>query len=77
MNNEPEPEEFDGDCTIPPDQPVPADQLAQYSPDRDYHAEREIADYVEETVHDETVQHVEEELSIPVDRLVSGDLRSS
>ncbi|OBJ46846.1 hypothetical protein A5630_10925 [Mycolicibacterium mucogenicum] len=58
-SNEPEPDGLDSDCTVPPDQPVPADQLAQYSPDRDYHAEREIADYVEATVHDETVQHVE------------------
>ena len=46
---------------LPPDQPLPADQLGRYSPERDYNAEREIADYVETQAHhdDETVQHAE------------------
>lgn len=51
----------ENDCTLPPDQPLPADQLGRYSPERDYHAERDIAEYVEAQAHhdDETVQHAE------------------
>ena len=43
------------------DQPLPADQLGQYSPERDYNAERNIADYVQAQGHhdDESVQHAE------------------
>ena len=61
MSNEREPEAVEGDCTLPPDQPLPADQLGRYSPERDYHAERDIADYIETQAHheDETVQHAE------------------
>jgi hypothetical protein len=58
MSDEPA-EAVEGDCTLPPDHPVPADQLGRYSPERDYGAEREIADYVERQAHDETVQNVE------------------
>lgn len=47
------------DCTLPPDHPVPADQLGRYSPERDYDAEKDIADYVGSQARDETVQHVE------------------
>lgn len=43
----------------PPDHPVPADQLGRYSPERDYDAEKLIADYVEGQARDETVRHVE------------------
>jgi hypothetical protein len=49
----------DDDCTVPPDHPVPAEQLGRYSPERDYDAEKDIAGYVESQAHDETVQHVE------------------
>lgn len=61
MSRENEHEAVDGDCTLPPDQPLPADQLGQYSPERDYNAERNIADYVEAQGHhdDEAVQHAE------------------
>ena len=48
-----------GDCVSPPDHPIPADHLGRYSPERDYDAERNIADYVESQAGDETVQHVE------------------
>ncbi|RAS29764.1 gamma-glutamylcyclotransferase [Paraburkholderia bryophila] len=47
------------DCTLPPDHPLPADQLGRYSPERDYYAEKDIADYVESQARDETVQNVE------------------
>lgn len=61
MSDERGAEAVEGDCTLPPDQPLPADQLGRYSPERDYNAEREIADYVETQAHhdDETVQHAE------------------
>lgn len=48
----------DGDCVLPPP-PIPAGQLPRYSFERDPDAEREIAEYVESQVHDETVQHAE------------------
>lgn len=47
------------DCTLPPDHPLPADQLGRYSPERDYLAERDIEDYVHGQARDETVQNVE------------------
>ncbi|UEP47394.1 hypothetical protein LMA00_12135 [Burkholderia ambifaria] len=47
------------DCTLPSDHPLPADQLGRYSPERDYYAEKDIADYVEGQARDETVQNVE------------------
>jgi hypothetical protein len=50
---------LDSDCTFPPDHPLPPDQLGRYSPDRDYYAEKDIADYVMSQAHDETVQNVE------------------
>jgi hypothetical protein len=59
MSDERAAEGVEGDCTLPPDEPVPADQLGRYSPERDYDAEKEIADYVESEADDETVQHVE------------------
>ena len=59
MSDERGTEAVEGDCTVPPDHPVPADQLGRYSPKRDYNAERDIADYVEGQARDETVQHVE------------------
>jgi hypothetical protein len=59
MSSKPEPNEVQGECTLPPDHPVPADQLDRYSPERDYDAEKDIADYVEGQARDETVQHVE------------------
>lgn len=48
-----------GDCTFPPDQTLPADQLGRYSPERDYFVETDIADYVHSQAHDETVHNVE------------------
>ncbi|WP_210419664.1 hypothetical protein ACRDU6_13030 [Mycolicibacterium sp. ELW1] len=54
-------EELDDECTLPPDPPLPADQLGRYSPERDYYSETQIAEYVEAEAHhdDETVQHAE------------------
>jgi hypothetical protein len=40
-------------CTLPPD------QLGRYSPERDYYAEKDIADYVLSQARDEEVQNVE------------------
>lgn len=48
------------DCIVPPDHPVPADQLGRHSPERDFNAEQDIADYVEGQARDESVQHVEQ-----------------
>lgn len=59
MSEAPGSEAADGDCTLPPDHPVPADQLGRYSPQRDYNAENQIAEYVEAEAPDETVEHVE------------------
>jgi hypothetical protein len=53
------PEAVEGDCTEPGIHPVPPDQLGRYSPERDYEAEKSIADYVQRQAPDETVQHVE------------------
>jgi hypothetical protein len=47
------------DCTLPPDHPLPADQLGRYSPERDFYAEKDIADYVMTQARDEMVQNVE------------------
>jgi hypothetical protein len=47
------------ECTLPPDHPLPPDQLGRYSPERDYFAEKDIADYVLSQARDETVQNVE------------------
>lgn len=46
------------DC-VDPSHPVPAEELAQYSVERDPHSERDIADYVEGQAPDESVQYVE------------------
>lgn len=50
---------LEGECVLPPDHPIPADELGRYSPERDSHAERDIAEYVESQARDESVQHVE------------------
>jgi hypothetical protein len=50
--------ESDG-CTLPPDHPLPPDQLGRYSPVRDFYAETDIAEYVMGQARDETVQNVE------------------
>lgn len=47
------------DCTMPPDNPLPPDELGRYSVERDYGAEKNIADYVEGQARDETVLNVE------------------
>ncbi|GLS33497.1 hypothetical protein SAMN04488498_12564 [Mesorhizobium albiziae] len=44
---------------MPPDHPLPPDKLGRYSPERDFYAEKDIADYVEGQARDETVQNVE------------------
>ena len=54
-----EPEKPDDDCVLPSDHPLPADLLGRYSPERDYYAEKDIADYVLSQAHDETVRNVE------------------
>lgn len=48
-----------GDCVPPPDHPLPARVLSQYSVDPDPHSENDIANYVHGQARDETVQHVE------------------
>jgi hypothetical protein len=50
---------LDSDCTLPPDHPLPPDQLGRYSPARDFYAEKDIAEYVLSQARDETVQNVE------------------
>jgi hypothetical protein len=50
--------ESDG-CILPPDHPLPPDQLGRYSPVRDFYAEKDIADYVMSQARDEIVQNVE------------------
>ncbi len=47
-----------GGCIVP-SHPVPALALERYSPVRDPHSERDIANYVELEAPDETVQNVE------------------
>lgn len=47
------------DCTLPPDHPLPADQLGRYSPVRDFYAEQDIANYILGQASDEDVQNVE------------------
>jgi len=60
MSDTPEHNKLDSDCTLPPDHPLPADQLGRYSPERDFYAEKEIAEYVEGQARgEETVQNVE------------------
>jgi len=60
MIDKPEHNKLDSDCTLPPDHPLPADQLGRYSPERDFYAEKEIAEYVEGQARgEETVQNVE------------------
>lgn len=38
---------------------IPPEELGRYSVERDFHSERDIANYVEGQANDETVQHVE------------------
>ncbi|QND51676.1 gamma-glutamylcyclotransferase [Phyllobacterium sp. 628] len=60
MSGKEEHNKLDSDCTFPPDHPLPADQLGRYSAERDFHAERDIADYVEGQARgEETVLNVE------------------
>lgn len=47
------------ECVFPPDHPLPADELGRYSPERDFGAEKDIADYVRTQARDETVLNVE------------------
>jgi hypothetical protein len=48
----------DDDCVIH-DHPVPPEEMYRYTFERDPHAERDIANYVEGQARDEAVQHVE------------------
>ena len=60
MDDKPEHDKDERDCTLPPDHPLPADQLGRYSPERDFFAENRIAEYVKGQAHgEETVQNVE------------------
>jgi hypothetical protein len=59
MSDKSEHNKLDSDCTLPPDHPLPPDQLGRYSPERDYYTEKDIADYVLSQASDETVQNVE------------------
>jgi hypothetical protein len=60
MSNKPEHNKLASECTLPPDHPLPADQLGRYSPERDFYAEKEIAEYVEGQARgEEAVQNVE------------------
>ncbi len=61
MSDKPESNKLDSDsdCTLPPDHPLPPDQLGRYSPARDFYAENDIAEYVQTEARDETVQNVE------------------
>lgn len=59
MSDESDQSKLENDCTLPPDHPLPADQLGRYSPERDFYAEKDIADYVVSQARDETVQNVE------------------
>lgn len=47
-----------GECIVP-GEPIPPEEVARYSPSRDPHRERDIADYVHSQARDETVKHVE------------------
>ncbi len=49
----------DGDCVLPPENPIPPAELDRYSPERDAHTEQDIANYVQGQARDETIQHVE------------------
>ena len=59
MSDKSEHNKLESDCTLPPDHPLPPDQLGRYSPERNYYAEKEIADYVLSQTRDESVQNVE------------------
>jgi hypothetical protein len=59
MGEKSEHNKLDSDCTLPPDHPLPPDQLGRYSPARDFYAEKDIADYLLTQARDETVQNVE------------------
>ncbi len=59
MSDKSEHNKLDSDCSLPPDHPLPPDQLGRYSPERDFYAETEIAEYVMAEAQDETIQHVE------------------
>lgn len=50
--------EMTDDCVVH-NHPVPPDELARYSVDRDPYSEADIASYVEGQIRDEEVQHVE------------------
>jgi hypothetical protein len=47
MSDTPKHNKLNSDCTLPPDHPLPADQLGRYSPERNFYVEKEIAEYVE------------------------------
>jgi hypothetical protein len=59
LQNTPKDDTTPDDCVLPPP-PLPAEDLARYSPNRDPDSEQDIARYVEIESHDEeTVQNVE------------------
>jgi hypothetical protein len=60
MRDKPDFNKLEGDHVLPPDHPLPPDQLGRYSPERDFYAEKDIAEYVEGQARgEETVQNVE------------------
>jgi len=58
-NSDEKPEGPKGDECVVHTHPVPAEELARYSVDGDFHAERDIANYVEGQACDETIRHIE------------------
>ena len=59
MSKQPKDKKGDADCTLPPDHPLPPDQLGRYSVERDSYSEKEIADYVRSQARDDEVLNVE------------------
>lgn len=58
MSNENPAEKLADECVVHT-HPVPAGELGRYSVDGDFHAERDIENYVEGQVRDENILHVE------------------
>ncbi|MFZ0676728.1 gamma-glutamylcyclotransferase [Candidatus Binatus sp.] len=57
--NSSEAEDRPSDCVLPPDHPLPPEEVGRYSAERDPDAEQGIANYIHGQAPDETVQHVE------------------
>src|ERR1700730_14575359 len=57
--NSSKPENPPSDCVLPPDHPLPPEEIGRYSAERDPDAERDIANYINGQAPDEAVRHVE------------------